>query len=544
VCAAPWLLAALLCVAGQAEAQTPYATPGLLNPMATTNNLDTSALNAPAPEEQNVAPVPPLRFQGQVSLAGAYATNPEGGSTPATEGSDEYGQVGLQTSLRYNTRRAQIVGDYSFFGNYYAKFHNLNAYLNYLNLASTTQIIPDHLVLNLTAFASPVLLNRTGGISASGVPTSSLTGSNTYGYIVQPEYTFRIRDFLTSTTTFSQQGIYFVSPFLNASNSLSNNVSNASTIGATQRFASGDYFGRFHWVLNGDYQKVREQSFHELSKDGTLDLGYAIDHTFQLLATGGYNQFEANVPLNRALSGPEGLGGFLFTPSPSMKLMVEAGVRNRTTTYIGTLHWEMSPLTTLDGILNDGIYTPQGSMLNSLGGYGASLLNPGFGISPISPSPVISPFISPQLGTVSPVLSQGLAIDNFIYHDRLANVTLTHTLGRTSVGLTFYNDTRTQLVALTGAPPNASLNGVTLSVNREMRDDLSGYASVSYSSGNEFGGHDEILFANVGFNLALSETLSLYGYNRFLYHTAAQVSVGPGYQATDDETVIGIRRNF
>jgi uncharacterized protein (PEP-CTERM system associated) len=517
------------------------------NPEGMTNNLDTSGLNATSPDQengQNGPPIPPLRIQGSVGLAGAYATNPQQGNTPATSGSDEYGQATLQTSLRYNTRRTLTAADYTSTGYYYAKDHNLNSYLNYLNLASQTQVIPDHLILNVNAFATPVLLNRTGAVSASGVPLSSATGSNTYGYIFEPEYLFRVRDFLNSVTTFTQEGIYFVSPFLNASNSVSSNVSNASTIGASQRFSSGDYFGRLHWSLNGDYQKLKERSFHELSKDGTVDLAFAVDHTFQLLATGGYNQFEANVPLNRALSGPEGLGGFLFTPNPSLKLMAEAGIRNRTATYIGSLHWQMSPLTTLDGILNDGIYTPQGSMLNSYGAFGSSLLNPQLGISPISLSPVITPVISPQLGFVSPVLSQGLAVDNFIYHDRLADVTLTHTLGRTAIGLTYYNDRRTQLVAVPGAPPNGSLNGVMLTVNRQMRDDLTGYANVSYSSGNEFGGNDEILFATVGFNLALSETMTLYGLNRFLYQQASQVSVVANYRTYDDETIIGIRRNF
>jgi len=517
---------------------------GLTNPTDVNNNLDVSGLNATGPGQANGPPIPPLRIQGSVSLAGAYATNAQGGSTPGTDGSDEYGQAMFQTSLRYNTRRTQTVGDYSFIGYYYAKFHSNNAYLNYLDLASQTQVIPDHLILNVTAFATPVLLNRTGAVSASGVPLSSATGSNTYGYIVTPEYLFRVRDFLKSDTTFTQEGIYFVSPFLNASNSISNNVSNASVTGASQRFTSGDYFGRLNWSLYGDYQKLKERSFHQLSKDGLLDLAYAIDHTFQLLATGGYNQFEANVPLNRALSGPEGLGGFLFTPSPSLKLMAKAGVRNRTATYIGSLHWELSPLTSVDGILDDGIYTPQGAMLNSYGAFGSSLLNPQFGISPISPSPVISPAISPQLGTVSPLLSQGLAINNFIYHDRLANVTLSHTLGRTNIGLTFYNDRRTQLVAVPGAPPNGSLNGVTLSANRQMRDDLNGYASVSYSSGNEFGGNDQILYTDIGVNWALTQTMSFFAYNRFLYRQGSGISITASYRTYDDETIIGIRRNF
>ena len=553
LCVAQWLVLVMLGWAGPAQAQLGvpggYGNPGsgALNPSTVNNPLDTSGLNAPSPEDQNNAPgppVPPLQIRGAVSMAGVYATNPQGGTTPATDGPDEYAQATFQTSVRYNTRRAQLVGDYSFLGDFYGKYHNLNAYLNYLDLASQTQVIPDHLVLNVTAFATPILLNRTGALSASGVPVSSTTSSDTYGYVVQPEYLFRVRNYFNSITTLSQSGVYFVSPFLNPTGPTSTGVSNASTVGATQRFTSGDYFGRFNFSLNGDYQKLKEQSFQQLQKDGTVDLAYALDHNFQLLGTGGYNQFEANVPLNRALSGPEALGGFLFTPSPSMKLTAEAGVRNRSATYIGSLHWNLNGLTALDGILTDGIYTPQGSILNSLGGFGSSLLNPQSGIGAFSPSPVISPIVSPELGTVSPVLSQGLAIDNFIYHDRLANVTLTHTLGRTTLGITFYNDYRTQLVAVAGAPPNSSLNGITVSANHQLHEGLSAYAAASYSSGNEFGGNDQIFYADVGFNWNLSDSLSLYGINRYLYHEAAEVSIAPNFRTYDDEMLVGIRHSF
>lgn len=520
-------------------AATPQST-GAAPDDANTPSLTGIESTAPQPRVG-----PPFQLSGSVSFEQTYTTNAFGAPSGTNAPSDTFSRGMLQLSFSYLTRLTQAVGNYSFWADYYASHHNLSEYVNYLNLGARTELIPDHLSLNVTGFASPIVTSRAGVISAGGQLLSSSNISNTYGYVVQPEYKFRLSDIATSITDVSESGVFFVFPDVSNPVGVSaTNVSNASLFAASQRFRSGEYFGRLQWTVTGDFNQLKQQSLTEKQTDGILDLAYAVDRSFQILATGGYNDFKVNVPLTRPLSGPEGMGGFRYTPSPSLQLMVEGGIRNRTPTYLGSVQWKLTERTSLLGALTDGISTPQGSIMSGLSGFGTALLNPGGAVSPLAPIGVVPQSINPALGTVSPLLSQGLAINNFLYHYRQGTVTLSHQMERTDVALSFYEVRQTQVQSTPGIDTSASLYGITATASRRMWSNLGGYVSLSYSKADEFGGHDQIYQGDVGLNFSLSDTLMLYAADRYLYRQSAYASATPSGKTWIEEIAVGIRRNF
>ena len=541
--AMPPLALVIVLAANGAQAQIATQAAPYGSPSGTPSALDLSPDPSTADASPQVAPVPALQLFGAIDLGETYTTDAGGEVGLPTASPDEYTRAMLQLGLRYTTRESQIIANYSLIGDYYARFHNLNEYLNYLNLAGRVKLIPDHLILNVTGFATPTLLNRVGAISAGGELVGSSNNSNTYGYMIQPQYLMRFKDFASFTTTVSQGGLYFVSPTsVSTAGAVPTPVQNASSIDVSERLGSGEYFGRLMWSLTGIYDQLKQQSFSETQKNIVANLGYAIDRTFSILATGGYSNLSATVPLGRGLSGPEALGGFTFTPSPSFNLTAEGGVRNQVPTYIGSLHWNIGPLTTLDGLLTDAITTPQGNILANLSGFGGSLLSPTLGTGAVSPISLLGQSLGPQLGITSPINSQGLAIDNSIYHDRMATVTLTRTVETMSYSLAFYDDTRKQINVVAGLNPNTSLYGATASISRQMWPDLTGFASASYSFADEFGGHDQIFSATAGLTYTVSDTFSLYALDRYLHRDINAGAINS--PLSDEEVVIGIRRAF
>ncbi len=531
---APLLVATLLGLSG-AVAQVNNAPGGGF----ATNELPDVSLSEADPSVQSGATgVPPLQIFGAIDLSETYTTNAGGYTGASLSSPDTYTRANLQLGLRYQTRRAQVFANYSLVGDYYAKFHALNQYVNYLSFASTVNVIPDHFLVNATAFATPASLTRLGAISAGGEIVSRSNSTNVYGYQVQPQYVQRYRDIVTSTTSLSQGGVYFALPstLTATSGPVAPRVQDSTLLNLTQRFTSGDYFGRLLWSLSGTYDKLDMQSFSQTQRAGVGELEYAFNRSFALLASGGYSSLTATIPLSRSLSGPQALGGFRFTPSPSFSLTARGGVRNNLPTYLAAFHWDIGARTSIDGQLNDMITTPQGSILGGLSGFGTSLLSPTSAFS--------TPGLTPQFGITSPLLPQGLALDNSIYHERVATLTFSHSSERMAYQLMLFGNKRDQQNIVPGSVQKSSLYGLSANIQRQLWSNLSGNVSGSYTYAEEFGGHDQIFLGTVGLTYAISERWSVYALNRYLHRTAANIANISTIPLSDKEVVVGIRHNF
>jgi hypothetical protein len=569
VLSAVFVLAPFQALAQDVSPQTGPATPSIASTSASTSGGPPAFL-APAPMAEQPIPLagggaltqgtmagspqgsaqPAFLLNGAVDLAEGYTTNAQANSTNAQGSSgnspDTFTRGSLALGMHYAGPRLNADFNYALTGYYYDHFHSLNELQNQLNLVSTAVLVPDHLFANVNAFATPTPLSRVGPISATQASPSNTNNSNVYGYIAEPVYQMWLGDYAVSQTSLSESQVFFSQPL--QSNTATANAlpfapaGNSTSTSVVERITSTPYFGRVAWDLNGSYTDTQQTSQSIQQSQGAVDLAYALDRMFAVLATVGYGQFTASAPLTQNPSGPIALGGARFSYGPTFSLIAEAGVANNFPTYVGSLKWNVTPRFDVFGSLTDAITTPQANILNNLSTFAVSPEHVFYDSQPYQQTAGQALF--PQLATVSPVPTLGLALDNSINRDQNAYLTFAHHDERTGYGLSFFGDIRNQLNVTPGTiQPNSWLYGVSFNATHQLRRDLTGYAGVSYSVASEFGGQDRIITTSAGLSYQLAKDLTSYLTASYLQRQSSGETFG-NVPLTDFTTIIGIRRTF
>ena len=504
--------------------------------------------NAPAQAGPPASPAPTFQWHAGADIAAGYTTNAYAASSPG-DLSDEFTRAQINLSAQYLGPRLSANAAYSLSANYYARYHNLDRLENYLSAAAESEVITDTLFLHASAFATPTALTRVGSLSSSGGSISDLNSRDSYGYNFEPELRLHFEDFATSILTGTQAGVFFVRPSTGNQGvpiPTIGNVQNALSTGVTEELVSGTYFGRLQWDLSGNYTEVNEQFQTERQESGTGTLSYALTRWLTVLGTGGYAEFKSTVPLSKNLNGPIGFGGFTLRNGEDFTLTAEAGTQYNYPVYQGSLRWTLTPLTSIVGDANDSVTTPQSNILSNLGNFSPGAT--GITTTPSGPQiPSSNSFGSfgQQFNSPTPVSPYGLSLDNFVYRQRRANLALVHTDERTNYTLSFYGTERDRLTSVVLPYGTRDSNyGVSLGATRQMRPDLTGGASISYSFANEFGGHDRILGLNAGVNYKLSQMFAVYLQTNYLDRSGAHLVGVPNIGMSEAEVLVGIQAGF
>ena len=501
----------------------------------------TAAANA-----QGQPPPPALLILGAIGLSENYATNAGGAQNTAVSRSDTYTRGNLDLGLRYQGSRLNIAANYELTGNYYDRFHQLDRVENRLNLSSEATLIPQNLFLNVSAFATPIILSRIGAISPNAEPIASSSSRDTYGYTAEPQLVLHFDDFATSTTTINQSGVFLAMPSTSNSGVMlpfSAAQNTLSTL-ASEQITSGSTFSRLQWNLNGSYSNIDQTSQSERQSEGFAKFRFAVDRVITLEAVGGYDNYKASMTLTRKLSGPIVMGGFHFSYGPTFLLHALAGTQHNFSVYTGSLHWNLTPIISADASLTDQVTTPQSDIIANLTNLSV-MPNGAFSNGPTANGTSIEQALFPNLSTVSPVSNTGLALDNSLNRDRTAHVSLSLQELRTTYTLGAYGEKRDRLDSnLNAYSPNSSLYGAVMNVRRSLSTNLTGFAALSYSFADEFGGHDRLIQASLGVAYDLNQNLSIYISDEYL-DRQMQGTVGAVLApVSDDEITIGIRQRF
>jgi hypothetical protein len=281
----------------------------------------------------------------------------------------------------------------------------------------------------------------------------------------------------------------------------------------------------------------------EQEKVAAVDFGYAFTRAITALATVGYDQFEASVPLTQSLPAPVALAGVQYSYGPTFNLLVAAGVAHGFTTYLGSLNWDATATFKVVGSLTDAITTPQANILTNL----STLATSTQGVFSTAQSyywQTGGGALNPQFATASPVAQYGLALDNSISRDRTAQLAFIHTDERNQYGLSVFGDQRDRLNVNPDIPSRSWLYGVQLSASRKLRRELTGFASVSYSYANEFGGNDKIITANAGLSYLMSEKLECYITGNYLQRQSNGQTVTTQSSSSEAVVIVGMRRKL
>jgi uncharacterized protein (PEP-CTERM system associated) len=479
-----------------------------------------------------LAALPPMTWNAFAEISEGYSSSARGSGHD-----DSFTRGTIGGALHYSHPRLNADASYSLSGEYWAKYHALNHLSQRLNLASQLIAIPETLVVRGNAFATPANLTRVGDISANGEPTSRYNTRDTYGYMVSPELLLRFKDYVNSTTTASQGGVFFVRP----SSGNTGNVppidparSSLSTM-ISQQFSSGSWFERLNWSVVGSYAQYSQSVRTQRQTEGMATLKYAVLRELNLFVVGGYSEFKSTTVLARDVSGPTAMGGFTYNPNPDLVFTFEAGSQHNFPTYMGSVRWMISPMTQFVAEATDGISTPQGDILGRLGNTGAT----GYG----SFGNLGTSLGAGSFNGYSPIGPGGLALDNSINRSRSINASLVHTDERMRYTLSVFASERDRLDVAPGTPtlPRSSVYGVRADVQRTLNVDMTANLSAGWSRGNEFGGRDDIYSADLRLNYHLSQFIDLFLTNNVVHRdSVGLVGVSTG-NFTEDQVLIGIR---
>ena len=482
-----------------------------------------------------------------VDLSETYETYPLG----IQNHSDEFTALSLGIGLHDHTPR--LTGDlqYTFTGYAYARNRGYDQLTNFLNALVTATLVPEHVLLNASAFATPILINQFGAISAPGAPAARgiNTGSrDTYGYQVSPELVFRLANFARSEAIVTDSAVYFTNPYGPA-------ISPIAPVGlpptqfiaysATERLVSGPDFARLGWQLSGAGAWIYESGINFRQYSGTADFEYAINHEFSVLATGGYAAFTSNQIFIRNLDGPIVFGGIRYTMFPRLSASFRAGQQFNRPSYLSDINYQITPFTTFNFSLTDNITTPAGGLLGNLGQIGVNNLgnfyNINYGLGPNLPPGTVTP-----VSGFNPIPIGGAAITDVISRYRQATGSLVHIAGRTQYRLTGY---WTDYVAVvqTANLAQQELTGAEFSITRNINPFLTGSVSADYTNQHVFGGDLGTVFGTVALNYNLSQLMSVYFRASYIRRLTNSVLVAASPTTTnfsDTAITIGIHRAF
>jgi uncharacterized protein (PEP-CTERM system associated) len=516
---------------------------GTLTQPANLPRPPTFAAAASPPAAPATLTLPSFLLTGALDFSEGFTTNAGGLEGSQTNKADGFTRGSLSLGLHYDSPRLRADANYALTGYYYNHFHNLDQWNQRLNLTSTSELISDHLFFNFNGFAAPTTLSRVGPLS----PNQDFTDINnrqSYGYSATPVYKMRFGDYAISETSLSLSQLFFVSPSpLDPGTSLPiTPVDNTTSTTVTERISSGPHFGRLKWDTAISYANVDQTAQSTRQGEIIANLAYALNRTVALLATTGYDQFDSSVPLTQSVSGPIALGGIQLS-GPSLSLFALAGVRYGFATFLGSANWQPTPTFKVIGSLTDGVSTPQSNVLGDLSTLGISAQG-AFADAQSGYWETGEQALFPQFATVSPVSTDGLALDNTINRERRAQLAFIHEDERNQYGLSFFGNMRDRLNVTTDTTPSKSwLYGVRINASRKLRRNLVGYAAVSYSYANEFGGRDRILETDAGLTYALNENVDCYLTGRYLNRTSHGQDVAD-LPLSEFTASIGIRRRF
>jgi uncharacterized protein (PEP-CTERM system associated) len=493
-------------------------------------------------DEDTETNIPELQVFAAVNLAEVYTSN-AAGSIGRNKGYDFYTKPGIRLSAIEQSAHVTATLDYSLNGQYHARDHDLDQFVHRLRGMANAELINQLLFLDLQAFAKPAALTRTGALTAADDVPNRSNYRDSYGYAVRPTLLHQFGSAVETDLWFSQSGVFFVTPSGAAPTPLPGffqppRNSNTSSVGA--RIASLDDFVRLKWTINASAANTYQSAHNsQRQRSATANLSYAVTNSFSLIGTGGYQTYHSSFALTKDLDGPTLLGGFQFTPSPDFYFYAQAGTQNNFPTYIGSLRWILSPITSVTASATDRVLTPQQQLQNNL-------QNPS-GIGDNGTGAGVPPGSTPPGSIGSDILSpDGLSLDNSIYRYRQFNADLIRNTERMRYQLSAFATLRDRLndIPANFINKNSKSYGIRANVLRRLRRDLDGTLGVSVSRAHEFNGSDDILQGDVGLNYHANETLSFYLDTSVLARKSKNLVGFNNGNLTDVRVTVGVSKSF
>ena len=490
-----------VCVASGAHADnsTPSGAPIAADPPALTSVAANETVSGSEGAGSAAIPTPPpFEYGATVEGSVSYTNNASGLSGGSK--SDVIATAGLSGFLRDHTGRVNLDATNSFYADFYTQGTRSAQFNDSFNAVGSVIAIPEYLTISARAFAAPVVTSDIG-IATAGNRVISGGFHNSFGYLVQPDLRFRFGDFMSSETTANYGSTYFLgtggsSPVLPIPGLPG--PQDVTSRSATQVFSSGQDFARLNWALAGAFSELDRSQGLLSEKAGVANLRYAVNHEFQLLGTVGYDAVTNTVALTRNLSGLVALAGFEWTWGPNFTLQIQAGRKYNDASYIGSLHYNITPTSSLVGSLDDTITTPEGQLLDNL----IKLTATANGDLTTQDDLYGNGSVA-SLSSFNPQSAGGSSFDQQISRNQTFSLAFMEDLERDHASLTLFGTRRTILSTPVVGLPRTESWGVRAAYSRDISPVMQAGLSSSYRVTQELGGTARIfdLNANLGYTM-------------------------------------------
>jgi hypothetical protein len=449
-------------------------------------------------------------------------------------------QLGLGFNAASTTAHFNAALAYSGYADYFARHSHDLLVSNSLNANALAELVPDHVLLSAQAFASPIYVSRLGNTGPAGealAPGANSDLQNFYGFMVRPDFTFRLGDFLRSDLLPSYSASYFdrqsgaapPPPGFGA-------ASNYATRAVTERISSGDYFARLQWGLIGNYSQMGQSAGGLTQRSAMGELAYAIDHGISLVADGGYQSVKSDFAFRDILNGPIILGGLRFDLA-RLNGEFRVGEQYHSFSAVGHLTYQITPRISLAADAQDNVTAP-----------GANLLTPdallGGLLQGIASGQIQIPASGISLGN----LINAVGLQNSIARFKTDTLSLSYAFEETTFTASAFNtEQRTETPLLAGQNGDLRTTGFGANIDRQFSQDLRGSINASYRDDSLLVGRAKYfeIGAIAEYSLTGADQLYLQGdyYHRLSDRTLAAFSAESG-SVSAASIRLGLRHTF
>jgi hypothetical protein len=462
----------------------PLVPPNAINPAAPPVAAAAAAagpLGIPAPGigvvplQANDPNAPAILIQPRATVSETFTDNVNFVHAPRRAAA--YTQLSPGISISADTPRLQAVFTGNLNASFYVPSSNLNQVFGSLYASAFGTVVPDALFVDArSSISQSTTLPGFGFQNLSQLPANQQT--QTYSNTISPflrksfdglvdtdlRYTFGQQNFGGNTAVLGP-----ATPAIPTTLLVPTNLSSAILNEGTFTAATGSDFRRTLSRLTIDASNYNTSSTSQNKQFSAFDdLEYRIAPQVGALARVGYQNIQYPFAPAATFVGATWLiGGRVGTYGPDPAYFaLEYGRQQGVYGFTGSARYNITPTMLFTASLVQGISSPAQYLLSSLE---TSTLDLYGGI------------VDQYSGLPTAFYSPGIGLTNSVYKQHLLNMGITETIGPNHYSIyAFYANQQSLTPPTTTAPTKTY--GINFGYNRDIRPDLTGYASLGYAN--------------------------------------------------------------
>jgi hypothetical protein len=391
------------------------------------------------------------KIKPSVSASETYTDNVN--LAPAgQEKSDLITSIAPGVSVEGKGRRLKLRADYRAQAVIYARENSRNRIYNRFHGDANAELMRDYLFMDADGAATQQLLTPSQGVLGNNIGGGSTT--NVYTYSLSPYLRHRFGGTVDALVRYTNYGTRYSS----------GSVSDANGNRVNARFSSGPDFGRLGCGLNYSNDRLSRQAGGDVKNESaTANASYLLTHSLSLLAQTGYehHDFRTTTPTRAFQNGSYWAAGVGWQPNPKLQMQALYGSRYKSVTG----RWRPTTRTALDlgwvdrtvglnpGRSWNGTFSLKSRHTRWSASYAVDTITSQqyvfSGITYFDPTTL--QFVNNPVDPTNLLVVYLFTPTNEVYTRRRGQITVGFHTGRTSAGLSVFNERRTYLLSNTDA---------------------------------------------------------------------------------------------